>query len=239
METAISRRTLVRMVIFVAIFLAVMSISFLVEARDLPANIRTENTDTVVRENVSEELFFPLDDVADGLASWYGREFHGRRTASGRTYNMNEYTAAHRNLPFGSLIRVVNPTNGKVVLVEVTDRGPFIRKRVVDLSYAAAQELRVTVTPVQLTALTPRTIQDFYCDNDSTSLVIDEGMMVRIVPNAKLSVASNATSFTTAMHERTASDDLVVIVPPTGTSKHMRFAKAERVTSVVPDVAIR
>ncbi|MBS1560715.1 MAG: septal ring lytic transglycosylase RlpA family protein [Bacteroidetes bacterium] len=239
MTTAISMRTLVRLVIFACVFLAVMSVSFLVEARDLPASVRTDNADTAIRENVREELYFPMDEITDGLASWYGREFHGRRTASGRTYNMNEYTAAHRNLPFGSLIRVANPVNGKVMLVEVTDRGPFVRKRVVDLSYAAAQHLKISVSPVELMALTPRTIHDFYCDNDSTVLAIDANMTVRVIPTAKLETTTPATTFTRAMTGRNATDAYVVIVPPDASNKAMRYAVAERITSVVPDVAIR
>jgi len=237
--TAISMRTLVRLVIFACVFLAVMSVSFLVEARDLPASVRMDNADTAVRKNITEDLFFPLDEVTDGLASWYGRDFHGRRTASGRTYNMNEFTAAHRNLPFGSLVRVSNSKNGKVMLVEVTDRGPFVRKRVVDLSYAAAQHLNVSVTPVELMALTPRTIHEFYCDNDSTVLAIDANMTVRVIPAAKLETTTPATTFTRAMTTRSNADAFVVIVPPSASSKTTRYAIAERITSVVPEVAIR
>ncbi|CAN5487388.1 hypothetical protein BH10BAC6_BH10BAC6_03060 [soil metagenome] len=239
MTTSISTRTLVRLVIFSCVFLAVMSVSFLVEARDLPASVRTDNADTAIRENVREELYFPLDEVTDGLASWYGGAFHGRRTASGRIYNMNEYSAAHRSLPFGSLIRVSNATNGKVMLVEVTDRGPFVRKRVVDLSFAAAQHLNVSVTPVELMALTPRTIQEFYCDNDSTVLAIDANMTVRVIPTAKLETTSSATTFTRAMTTRISADAYVVIVPSDAANRSMRYAIAERITSVVPEVAIR
>jgi len=239
MTTTISMRTIVRLVIFPCVFFAVMSVSFLVEARDLPASVRTDNADTAIRENVREELYFPLDEIADGLASWYGGAFHGRRTASGRTYNMNEYSAAHRSLPFGSLVRVSNSINGKVMLVEITDRGPFVRKRVVDLSYAAAQHLNVSVTPVELMALMPRTIYDFYCDNDSTVLAIDANMTVRVIPAAKLETTTPATTFTRAMTNRSNADSYVVIVPPDASCRSMRYAIAGRITSAVPEVAIR
>ncbi|MCX8073451.1 MAG: septal ring lytic transglycosylase RlpA family protein [Candidatus Binatia bacterium] len=76
-------------------------------------------------------------------ASWYGTDFHGRRAANGRKFNANEYTAAHRSLRFGTKLEVTNPRNGKKVVVEVTDRGPYVRGRELDLSYAAARELGI------------------------------------------------------------------------------------------------
>lgn len=76
-----------------------------------------------------------------GESSWYGRPFHGRRTASGERYNMYQMTAAHKTLPFGTLVQVTNLDNDKKVIVRINDRGPFIRRRVLDLSFAAAQKL--------------------------------------------------------------------------------------------------
>ena len=78
-----------------------------------------------------------------GLASWYGRKFHGRRTASGEVYNMYAMTAAHKTLPIPSYARVRNPANGNEILVRVNDRGPFVKGRIVDLSYTAALKLGV------------------------------------------------------------------------------------------------
>ena len=74
-------------------------------------------------------------------ASWYGEKFHGRQTASGEVYNMYEKTAAHRSLPFGTWLRVRNISNQHVTIVKVNDRGPFVKGRDLDLSYAAAKEL--------------------------------------------------------------------------------------------------
>jgi rare lipoprotein A len=76
-----------------------------------------------------------------GRASWYGRFFHGRRTASGERYDMHALTAAHRTLPLGSYVRVSIPATSKWVVVKINDRGPFARGRVIDLSYAAAKVL--------------------------------------------------------------------------------------------------
>ena len=78
-----------------------------------------------------------------GMASWYGRPFHGRRTASGERYDMHAYTAAHKTLPLASHVRVTNPSNGKAVIVRVNDRGPFIKGRTIDLSWAAARAVGI------------------------------------------------------------------------------------------------
>lgn len=79
-----------------------------------------------------------------GLASWYGRQFHGRKTASGETFDMNGLTAAHRSLPLNCYVKVTNKTNGKSVVVKVNDRGPFHGNRVLDLSYGAAKQIGIT-----------------------------------------------------------------------------------------------
>lgn len=79
-----------------------------------------------------------------GLASWYGGVFDGRRTASGETFDENAFTACHPTLPFGSLVRVVNVTNGRSVIVRVTDRGELAEGRIIDLSKAAAEKLAMT-----------------------------------------------------------------------------------------------
>ena len=77
----------------------------------------------------------------EGIASWYGKKFHGRQTASGERYDMHELTAAHKSLPFGTRVRVTNLDNGRHVVVRITDRGPFIKGRIIDLSYAAARKV--------------------------------------------------------------------------------------------------
>ena len=76
-----------------------------------------------------------------GIASWYGEEFQGKVTASGSLFDMRELTAAHKFLPFGTLVRVVNLRNNQEVIVSIIDRGPFSRKRIIDLSHAAAKSI--------------------------------------------------------------------------------------------------
>ena len=124
--------------------------------------ITERSGDKIRRETIAAKIQLPkeepsvidkLNDVASntvrrfsqtGVASWYGRQFHGRKTASGETYDMNAMTAAHRSLPLNCYIRVTNKNNGKSVVVKVNDRGPFHGNRVLDLSYGAAKSLGIT-----------------------------------------------------------------------------------------------
>lgn len=82
--------------------------------------------------------------VAKGRASYYATRFHGKKTANGEHFNKGEYTAAHRSLPFGTLVRVTNLSNGRHVFVRVNDRGPHLKGRIIDLSLAAAREIGLT-----------------------------------------------------------------------------------------------
>lgn len=82
-----------------------------------------------------------IQHLGSGRASFYGRSFHGRPTASGESFDMHAMTAAHRTLPFGSMVRVTNLANGRSVVVRINDRGPFHGNRVIDVSRAAATEL--------------------------------------------------------------------------------------------------
>ena len=96
---------------------------------------------------VAGERYYVLDNIAGfkqrGIASWYGKKFHGRKTSSGEIYNMYGMTAAHKTLPIPVYVRVKNLANGRSVVVKVDDRGPFIEGRIIDLSYTAAQKLDI------------------------------------------------------------------------------------------------
>ena len=83
------------------------------------------------------------DQPEIGIASWYGNKFHGRTTANGETYNMYEHTAAHKTLPFNTIIKVVTLKTGLSTLVRINDRGPFIEGRIIDLSLSAARDLNL------------------------------------------------------------------------------------------------
>jgi rare lipoprotein A len=98
----------------------------------------------------------PVGYSEEGNASWYGAPFHGRRASNGEIYDMNKLTAAHRTLPFETVVRVTNLNNGKTTTVRVTDRGPFVDNRIIDLSQAAAREIESIgpgVVPVRLEVL--------------------------------------------------------------------------------------
>jgi rare lipoprotein A len=84
--------------------------------------------------------------VEEGVASWYGVPFNGRRTSNGEIYDMHEFTAAHRTLPFNCVVRVTNLNNGRHTEVRINDRGPFVANRVIDLSLSAAQAIEMVGT---------------------------------------------------------------------------------------------
>jgi rare lipoprotein A len=127
----------------------------------LPALLALALPASVLAEEVVQELptdYIPVEErellpllqepqvmeLGTGEASWYGKRFAGRPTANGETFDPGELTAAHRELPFGSLVRVTHLRNGKSVIVRINDRGPFHKRRVIDLSRAAAEQLGMT-----------------------------------------------------------------------------------------------
>jgi rare lipoprotein A len=109
---------------------------------------------------VNGERYYPLPHAdgfrESGVASWYGHPFHGRRTSSGEVYDMYRITAAHKTLPLYTIVKVTNLSNGKHVILPVNDRGPFVKGRIIDLSYAAAREIGMVgpgLTEVSVEAL--------------------------------------------------------------------------------------
>ncbi len=109
---------------------------------------------------INGERYFPISDsqgfVQHGLASWYGKKFHGRPTASGEIFDMNKLSAAHKTLPLGTYVRTINLTNNKQIVVKINDRGPFVKGRIIDLSYAAAKKIGLIgpgVARVKLTVM--------------------------------------------------------------------------------------
>lgn len=94
---------------------------------------------------VMGQTYYPLRDGAgyseEGIASWYGKDFHGKKTANGEIYNMHGMTAAHKILPFGTQLRVTNLDNNRSIVVRINDRGPFVASRVIDLTRTGAEQL--------------------------------------------------------------------------------------------------
>jgi rare lipoprotein A len=110
---------------------------------------------------ISPSLF--ADTEMQGFASWYGGKFHGRLTSSGEVFDTNDMTAAHRTLPFGTVVKVTNQDNGKSTLVKINDRGPFVEGRIIDLSRAAAEQLDMVGQGVARVTLD---IVDFVADRE-------------------------------------------------------------------------
>jgi rare lipoprotein A len=108
---------------------SLLALGAMAQAQEPPAE------EQAVRETRAERV------IGKGIASWYGARFHGRRTASGERFDMNAFTAAHRTLPFGTVVRVRSLVNGRVVEVRINDRGPRIKRRMIDLSRGAAKAL--------------------------------------------------------------------------------------------------
>lgn len=128
------------------VVISLLSLNYLFASNENDGGIVIQGFETSTTEDLRDILKenSVLDDYllqVEGVASHYGKKFHKRKTASGERYNMHEYSAAHRNLPFGTILKVTNLNNDKSVLVRVNDRGPFIRKRILDLSQESAREL--------------------------------------------------------------------------------------------------
>ncbi len=111
---------------------------------------------------VDGKIYKPLQTAKGfnerGIASWYGKKFHGKRTSNGEVYDMYQMTAAHKILPLPTYVSVTNVNNDKKIIVRVNDRGPFIGERVIDLSYAAAKQLDLVepgIGEVKIMAITP------------------------------------------------------------------------------------
>ena len=121
---------------------------------------KTGTSGTLKPYKINGKTYYPLAHaggfVQKGMASWYGNKFHGRKTANGETYNMYAMTAAHKTLPINTWVQVTNMNNKRQIVVRINDRGPFVRGRIIDLSYTGAKKLGVLgpgTAPVRVVAL--------------------------------------------------------------------------------------
>ena len=140
---------------------------------------------------------------AGGVASWYGKRYHGRKTSSGEVYDMYGMSAAHPTLPLPSYVKVTNPANGRFVVVRVNDRGPFKHNRIIDLSYAAAYKLRFSAqgsTLVEVEAIDANNVASVATNasKPTTALVVATKMPVTTaLPNSSSSSSSSNTNAAT------------------------------------------
>lgn len=138
------------------------------------------NISTFKPYKIDDEWYEPVINATgfrqQGIASWYGEDFHGKKTASGEIYDMYAMTAAHKTLPMGTYVRVTRQENGKSIIVRINDRGPYVRKRIIDLSYSAAGKLDIVgpgSAPVEIVALGAAVIKKTATGNISTYQPID------------------------------------------------------------------
>ncbi|WP_281951071.1 septal ring lytic transglycosylase RlpA family protein [Nitrosophilus kaiyonis] len=125
-----------------------------------PKSSKAVHRATMRPYKVGNRVYYPtvvrVGTIYRGIASWYGPNFHGKRTSNGEYYNMYDFTAAHKTLPMNTMVKVTNLRNGKSVVVRINDRGPFVKNRLIDLSYSAAKKLDIIATgtaPVELQVL--------------------------------------------------------------------------------------
>ncbi len=147
--------------------------------------------------------------VEQGIASWYGTKFHGRRTSSGETYDMYAMTAAHKTLPLPTYARVTNKKNGRSIIVRINDRGPFHDNRIIDLSYAAATRLGIVTMGtglVEVRAIDPRASQVAEDSAGKIAAMADDGLVDVATP------ASNTQTADSAVKQKSGSS-LLTSVP--------------------------
>ncbi len=187
---------------------------------------------TVMGQSFKPQTSLETPYVAEGKASWYGKKFHGARTANGEIYDMHQMTAAHPTLPLPSYARVTNLSNGKSVIVRVNDRGPFLRGREIDLSYAAAFQLDYInhgSALVRVEKLTPQAIAQYHAERQApVAKAGDAGVQtVGLTPTAPAPVLSMRPLYLQigAFGNRGNAESLLTDL----SSKHESLGKAGRI----------
>ena len=129
-------------ILFILVLVALVGFTLVVNEDKITEPVVTENMVTVEEETITaDRSLVEFVDKGNMKASWYGPGFHGRKTANGEVYDQNSFTAAHKSLKFGTLLKITNLKNNKSVVIRINDRGPYIHGRDLDLSKAAASEL--------------------------------------------------------------------------------------------------
>ncbi len=129
-------------ILFVLVLVALVGFTLVVNEDKLTEPIVTENVVSVEEETITaDRSLVEFVDKGNMKASWYGPGFHGRKTANGEVYDQMSFTAAHKSLKFGTLLKITNLKNNKSVVIRINDRGPYVHGRDLDLSKAAALEL--------------------------------------------------------------------------------------------------
>jgi rare lipoprotein A len=171
---------------------------------------------------IDNKRYYPIPSAdgysEQGIASWYGPGFHGKKTSNGETYDMHSMTAAHKTLPMNTMLLVKNLENGRHTVVRVNDRGPFVRGRIVDLSYKAAEALGIAqkgITRVQAIALGEETIKKrggpptlVYQDLSVGEFYVQVGAFVEKSNAANLQKRFTAAGHTAVVHKSVETEPL-------------------------------
>jgi rare lipoprotein A len=195
------------------------------EPETIPENIKAQSENKTISEIIKDGIDFTNNylQVVEGKSSYYGNRFHNRKAASGEKYNMFEFTAAHRTLPFGTIVKVTNLQNNLSTFVRINDRGPFVRKRIIDLSYEAAKSISALgVDNIKMeTVLIPRSYpmaeQSYY-----TGFSFDKPIIC--LPRIAMTIIDSTNDFTIAVKMLTErrniyfADDLYIFAPVNPTS---------------------
>ncbi len=166
--------------------------------------------------------------VQNGLASWYGRKFHGRKTSNGETYNMYDMTAAHKTLPMNTWVAVHNLENNKKIVVRVNDRGPFIRGRIIDLSYTGAKRLGIVgpgTAKVKISALGRATSYSKKSKNPVAFKPVDYWKGVFTVQVAAFQVKANAEKYKYKLSQSYPNAHIVTFTDERGVFYRVRIGK--------------
>lgn len=174
------------MISYTTLFVVLITVSIFVKAEDNDFNNSFANDQANYSSNsyidYSKAIFEQI-----GKASYYGSKFHNRRTASGERFNMYDLTAAHKKLPFGTIIRVTNEANGNVTLVRINDRGPFAKGRILDLSQFAAQEINGLGVPnVKIEGFNKKFLNDNSDDLRNSYLAYSINLPLEIIESKHL-----------------------------------------------------
>ncbi len=192
----------------IAILLVFMVSTVITFVKSLEADLFASGESTAVEpsKRIKKHQIEHFDIANDfyyaqqGKASWYGRRFHNRKTASGERYNMHALSAAHKNLPFGTIIRVTNQDNNKVVLVRVNDRGPFIKSKILDLSVNSVEEIEGTDNPyVSIEALIPNDYMFMNKSDDEYYFGYSYDYPLVCLPSGALKFLDSSTDFEEAV----------------------------------------
>ena len=160
---------------------------------------------------INDKTYYPttvnVGDTASGTASWYGPNFHGKKTSNGETYNMNAMTAAHKTLPMNTMVKVTNLNNNRQTIVRINDRGPFVAGRVIDLSKAAANEIAMLGTgtaPVKLeiVGFSGQTTASVNNSSSNTAVYTGTGVSGGVITAAKSAAKNAATNAATNIQNK-------------------------------------